>query len=88
MRKYLQRRRQSKGFGYGDGQQLDSTERWVCMPYRSMLGVGELACLEMTMIGKPYAGELPVRFDEGEHDFVLPTILYGHEAGNGGYGQG
>ena len=30
-----------------------------------------LACLEMKMIGKPYAGELHVRFDEGEQDFVF-----------------
>ncbi len=50
--------------------------------------IGELACLEMKMIGKPYAGELQVRFDEGEQDFVLRSILNGHEAGNGGYGQG
>jgi hypothetical protein len=41
------------------------------MPYRSMLRTGELACLEMKMIGKPYAGELQVRFDEGEQDFIL-----------------
>jgi hypothetical protein len=27
-----------------------------------------LVCLEMKMIGKPYAGELHVRFDEGEQD--------------------
>ena len=33
------------------------------------------------MIGKPYAGELQVRFDEGEQDFVLRSILNGHEAG-------
>jgi hypothetical protein len=42
----------------------------------------------MKMIGKPYAGELHVRFDEGEQDFVPRTILNGHEAGNGGYSQG
>jgi hypothetical protein len=40
------------------------------------------------MIGKPYAGELQVRFDEGEQDSLLWTILNGHEAGNGGYSQG
>jgi hypothetical protein len=40
------------------------------------------------MIGKPYAGELQVRFDEGEQDFVPWTILNGHEVGNDGYGQG
>ena len=49
---------------------------------------GEFACLEVKMIGKPYAGELQVRFDEGEQDFVLWKTLNGHEAGNGGYGQG
>ena len=57
------------------------------MPYRSMLRIGELVCLEVKMIGKPYAGELQVRFDEGEQDFVLWRILNGHEAGNGGYSQ-
>ena len=40
------------------------------------------------MIGKPYAGELQVRFDEGEQDFFPWTILYGHEVGNDGYSQG
>jgi hypothetical protein len=40
------------------------------------------------MIGKPYAGELHVRFDEGEQDFVSRRFLNGHEAGNGGYSQG
>jgi hypothetical protein len=55
------------------------------MPYRSMLRIGELACLEMKMIGKPYAGELQVRFDEGEQAFVLWKILNGHEVGNDGY---
>jgi len=40
------------------------------------------------MIGKPYAGELHVRFDEGEQDFVSRKILNGHEAGNSGYSQG
>ena len=47
-----------------------------------------LACLEMKMIGKPYAGELHVRFDEGEQDFVSRRFLNGHEAGNGGDRQG
>jgi hypothetical protein len=36
------------------------------------------------MIGKPYAGELQVRFHEGEQDRVSRTTLHGHEAGNGG----
>ena len=40
------------------------------------------------MIGKPYAGELQLRFDEGEQDFVLRSILNRHEAGNGAPGQG
>jgi hypothetical protein len=43
---------------------------------------------EMQMIVKPYAGELQVRFDEGEHDFVPRTNLNGHEAGNSGHSQG
>jgi hypothetical protein len=49
--------------------------------------IGALACLEVKMIGKPYAGELHVRFDEREQDCVSGTILHGHEAGNGGYSQ-
>ena len=40
------------------------------------------------MIGKPYAGEPQVRFDEGEQDCISWTILNGHEVGNDGYGQG
>jgi hypothetical protein len=35
------------------------------MPFRNMPPIGALACLEVKMIGKPYAGELHVRFDEG-----------------------
>jgi hypothetical protein len=35
------------------------------VPFRSMPHIGEIACFEMKMIGKPYAGELHVRFDEG-----------------------
>jgi hypothetical protein len=49
---------------------------------------GKLACLEVKMIGKPYAGKLHIRFDEGGQDFLLWTTLNGHEAGNGRYGQG
>ena len=58
------------------------------MPYRSMPAIGECVCLEVKMIGKPYAGEPRVRFDEGEQDFVPWAILNGHEIGNDGYGQG
>jgi hypothetical protein len=47
-----------------------------------MPAIGDLARFEMKMIGKPYAGELQVRFDEGEQDFALRTILNGHEVGN------
>jgi len=50
--------------------------------------MGALACLEVRMIGKPYAGKLQVRFDEGGQDFLLRMTLNGHEAGNGGYSQG
>jgi hypothetical protein len=50
--------------------------------------IGELVCFEMKMIGKPYAGELQVRFDEGEQDCVPRAILNGHKVGNDGYGQG
>ena len=49
--------------------------------------IGEIARLEVKMIGKPYAGELHVRFDEGEQDIVLRTILNGHEVGNDRYSQ-
>jgi hypothetical protein len=37
---------------------------------------------EMKMSGKPYVGELHVRFDEGEQDFVPWTILNEHKVGN------
>jgi hypothetical protein len=57
------------------------------MPFHNMPPIGALACLEVKMIGKPYAGELQVRFDEGEQDFVSRKILHGHEAGNGGDSQ-
>ena len=40
------------------------------MSYRFILPIGEFARLEVKMIGKPYAGELQVRFDEGEQDYV------------------
>ena len=50
--------------------------------------IGELACFEIKMIGKPYAGELQVRFDEGEQDGVPRLVLHGHEVGNDGYSQG
>ena len=50
--------------------------------------IGELAYREMKMIGKPYAGELQVRFDEGEQDFAPWTILNGHAVGNDRHGQG
>jgi hypothetical protein len=58
------------------------------MPFHNTPPIGALACLEVKMIAKPYAGELHVRFDEGEQDFVSRKILNGHEAGNGGYSQG
>ncbi len=58
------------------------------MPYQAMLVIGEFVCLEMKMIGKPYAEDLQVRFDEGEQDCVPGTILNGHEVGNDGYSQG
>ena len=58
------------------------------MPFHNTPRIGALACLKVKMIGKPYAGDLHVRFDEGEQDFVLWQILNGHAAGNGGYGQG
>ena len=74
--------------GSSGGRRPDSIESLVCVPSRSTLRIGALACLEVKMIGKPYAGELQVRFDEGEQDFTPRTNLNGHEAGNGGYSQG
>ena len=50
--------------------------------------IGALVCLEVKMIGKPYALVGHVRFDEGGLDFYLWTILNGHEAGSSGYSQG
>ena len=57
------------------------------MPFHNTLRIGALACLEVKMIGKPYAGELHVRFDEGEQGFISWKILNGHETGNSGYSQ-
>ena len=39
------------------------------------------------MTGKPYAGQLHVRFDEGKQDNVLRTVPNGHEVGNDRYSQ-
>jgi len=58
------------------------------MPFRNTPRIGALACLEIKMIGKPYVGELQVRFDEGEQAFISRSILNGHETGNSGYSQG
>lgn len=58
------------------------------MPSQSMPSIGALACFEMKMIGKPYAGELQVRFDEGEQDLIPRSIPNGHDVGNDGYSQG
>jgi hypothetical protein len=53
----------------------------------SMPRIGEFGRFKMKLIEKLYGGELRVRFDEGEQDFVLWRILNGHEAGSGGYSQ-
>jgi hypothetical protein len=63
-------------------------ESLVYAPSQSMLRIGGLACLEVKMIGKPYALVGHVRFDDGGLDFYLRPTLNGHEAGNGGYCQG
>jgi hypothetical protein len=63
MRKYLQGRRQVKGLDFAGGHRLNSTKSLVCMPFHNTRRIGALACLEVKMIGKPYAGELHVRFD-------------------------
>jgi len=52
-----------------------------------MPNIGELACLEVKMVGKPYALVGQIRFDERGQDFGLRTALNGHEAGNVGYSQ-
>ena len=49
---------------------------------------GKGACLGVKNIGKPCAGKLHARFDEGGQDFRLWIPLHGHEAGNGGHSQG
>jgi hypothetical protein len=49
--------------------------------------MGEIVNLEVKMIGKPYVGELHVRFDEGGTG-TLAMELNRHEAGNSGYSQG
>ncbi len=72
----------------GGGRRLGSIARGGGTPYRSMLRRGALACLEGKLIGKPDAGELPVRVDEGGPDRWLRKILHGHAAGNGGDSQG
>src|SRR5439155_1524650 len=59
-----------RGLDFAGGRRLNSTKSLVCMPFHNMPPIGALACLEVKMIGKPYAGELQVRFDEGEQDFV------------------
>jgi hypothetical protein len=41
------------------------------MLFRNTPRTGALACFEMKMIGKPYVGELQVRFDEGEQALIL-----------------
>ena len=52
-----------------------------------MARIDEFGRFKMKLIEKLYGGELRVRFDEGEQDFVLWRILNGHEAGSGGYSQ-
>ena len=88
MRKYLRRRRQIKGFGLRNwpASRLYKEFGLVAIPVHAQYRRTRMP--EMKMIGKPYAGETQVRFDEREQDFVLWKILNGHEAGNGGYGQG
>ena len=49
---------------------------------------GKGACLGVKNIGKPCAGKLHARFDEGGQAFRLWITLNGHEAGNGGHSQG
>ena len=77
----------SKGLGYAAGRRPGSTKSLGSWPFQCMPNIGELACLEMKMIGKPYAEDPQVRFDEGGQDFLLRMILNGHEAGNRGYFQ-
>ena len=77
-----------RGLGRSGGRRPNSIESMVCAPSRSMPRIGALACLEVKMIGKPYALVGHVRFDEGGQDCCLRTTLNGHEAGNGGHSQG
>ena len=74
--------------GGGDCREARNTRKDSRPPAQTIFqGQEELARFEMKMIGKPYAGELHVRFDEGEQDIVLRTILNGHEVGNDRYSQ-
>ena len=77
----------SKGFNRAGGHPPGSIKSLEWSRSRYMPDIGQLASFEVKMIGKPYAGELQVRFDEGERDFVPWTILNGHEVGDDGYGQ-
>ncbi len=52
----------TRGLVFAGGRQLNSTKSCVYMPFRNMPRIGELACVEMKMVGKPYAGELHVLF--------------------------
>jgi len=56
----------SRDLDITDGRRLDSTKSLNFVPYRCVLLIGKLACLEVKMIGKPYVGKLQVRFDEGD----------------------
>lgn len=57
------------------------------MPYRSIPTIGAIARFDMQMIGKPYAGDLQVRFDEEDQDCVRRWLLTGHDIVNDGYSQ-
>ncbi len=61
----------SKGFDRASGQRPGSIKslEWSRSHSTCPISVNS-QCLEVKMIGKPYAGELQVRFDEGEQDCV------------------
>jgi hypothetical protein len=55
-----------KGFGFGRWPSAKLYKEFDLYAIRQYARIGALACVEMKMIVMPYAGELHVRFNEGE----------------------
>ena len=80
----------SKGFdrasGHVPGLFCSSSTVWEWSRSRYMPDIGQLASLEVKMIGKPYAGELRVRFDGGT-GLCYTVIAKRAQNWKRGYGQ-